>query len=119
MNEKLDDVEQRFERLTADLSNPAVIADSTRLRSLSRERASIEKLVETYRTYKKVLVDLRGNEELLEQGDAELKAMAKDELPRPPRPPRRAGGRAQAAPAPERSQRRQERDHRVPRGGGR
>ena len=81
MNEKLDDVEQRFERLTADLSNPAVIADSTRLRSLSRERASIEKLVETYRTWKKLLVEIKGNEELLEGGDAELKAMARDELP--------------------------------------
>ncbi|MDP1828610.1 MAG: peptide chain release factor 1 [Archangium sp.] len=81
MNEKLDDVEQRFERLTADLSNPAVIADSTRLRSLSRERASIEKLVETYRTWKKLLVEIKGNEELLEGGDPELKAMARDELP--------------------------------------
>ncbi len=81
MNEKLDDVEQRFERLTADLSNPAVIADSTRLRALSRERSSIEKLVETYRTYKKVLEELKGNEELLEQGDAEFKAMAREELP--------------------------------------
>ena len=81
MNEKLDDVEQRFERLTADLSNPAVIADSTRLRTLSRERSSIEKLVDTYRTYKKLLVELKGNEELLEGGDAELRAMAKEELP--------------------------------------
>lgn len=81
MNEKLDDVEQRFERLTADLSNPAVIADSTRLRALSRERSSIEKLVETYRSYKKLLIELSGNEELLETGDAELKAMARDELP--------------------------------------
>ena len=81
MNEKLDDVEQRFERLTADLSNPAVIADSTRLRTLSRERSSIEKIVEAYRAYKKLLKELAGNEELLEAGDAELKAMARDELP--------------------------------------
>lgn len=81
MNEKLDDVEQRFERLTADLSNPAVIADSTRLRALSRERSSIEKLVEAYRAYKKLLVELKGNEELLEASDAELKAMAREELP--------------------------------------
>ena len=81
MNEKLDDVEQRFERLTADLSNPAVIADSSRLRTLSRERSSIEKIVEAYRAYKKLLAELAGNEELLEAGDAELKAMARDELP--------------------------------------
>ncbi len=81
MNEKLDDVEQRFERLTADLSNPAVIADSLRLQKLSRERASIEKLVESYREYKKLLTELAGNEELLESGDAELKVLAREELP--------------------------------------
>ncbi|HEY0882308.1 MAG TPA: peptide chain release factor 1 [Archangium sp.] len=81
MIEKLDEVEQRFERLTADLGSPAVIADSTRLRAVSRERASIEKIVEAYRVYKKVLADLTGNEELLLSGDAELKAMARDELP--------------------------------------
>jgi len=79
--DKLDEVEQRFERLTADLSNPAVIADSDRLQKVAKERASIEKLVETYRGYKKIAADLKGNEELLESGDAELKAMAREEIP--------------------------------------
>jgi len=79
--EKLDEVEQKFERLTADLSNPAVIADTSRLQKVSRERAQLEKLVDTYRAYKRVLADLRGNEELLAGSDADLKAMAKDELP--------------------------------------
>jgi peptide chain release factor 1 len=79
--EKLEQVEQRFERLTADLSNPSVIADSARLQKVSRERASIEKVVEAFRTYKKLLAELRGNEELLESGDAEFKALAREELP--------------------------------------
>jgi len=74
--QKLEEVERKFDRLTADLSNPAIIADSTKLQKLARERSSIEKLVETFRTYKKVLAD----QELLES-DPELKAMAKDELP--------------------------------------
>jgi peptide chain release factor 1 len=79
--EKLEQVEQRFERLTAELSSPAVIADTARLQKVSRERASIERLVETFRAYKKLLADLKGNEELLESGDAELKALAREELP--------------------------------------
>lgn len=81
MIEKLDEVEQKFERLTADLSNPAVISDTARLQKVSRERAQLEKVVETYRAYKRVLADIQGNEELLEGGDADLKAMAKEELP--------------------------------------
>lgn len=81
MIDKLEEVEQRFERLTADLSNPAVLSDSTRLQKASRERSSIEKVVVTYRGYKRLLAELKGNEELLESGDAELKALAKEELP--------------------------------------
>jgi len=81
MIDKLEEVEQRFERLTADLSNPAVLQDSSRLQKVSRERASIEKVVETYRGYKRLMGDLRGNEELLESSDPELKAMAREELP--------------------------------------
>jgi peptide chain release factor 1 len=79
--EKLEEVEQRFERLTADLSNPAVIADSTRLQKLSRERSSLEKLVEKYRELKKLRAEIAGNKELIEAGDAEMKALAKEELP--------------------------------------
>jgi peptide chain release factor 1 len=81
MIDKLEEVEQRFERLTADLSNPAVLQDSSRLQKVSRERASIEKVVETYRGYKRLMGDLRGNEELLESSDPELKALAREELP--------------------------------------
>jgi peptide chain release factor 1 len=79
--EKLDEVEQRFERLTADLSSPAVLADSARLQKLSRERASIEKLVDTWRVFKKLREEIAGNKELAESGDAEMKALAKEELP--------------------------------------
>ena len=81
MIDKLDEVEQRFERLTADLSSPAVLADSAKLQKLSRERASIEKLVETWRTFKKLRAEIDGNKELAEGGDAEMKALAKEELP--------------------------------------
>jgi peptide chain release factor 1 len=79
--EKLDEVEQRYERLTAELSSPAVISDTARLQKLSKERSQLEKIVETYRAWKKVEAEVRGNEELLESGDPDLKAMAKEELP--------------------------------------
>ncbi|MBK7858457.1 MAG: peptide chain release factor 1 [Archangiaceae bacterium] len=78
MIDKLEEVEQRFERLTADLSSPAVLADSTRLQKVARERSSIEKLVERFREYKKVAKAVTDNEELL---GTELGDMAKDELP--------------------------------------
>ncbi len=79
--EKLEEVEQRFERLTADLSNPSVISDSSRLQKASRERSSLEKLVEAYRSFKRLSQEIAESEELLNSGDAEMRGLARDELP--------------------------------------
>jgi peptide chain release factor 1 len=81
VKDKLDEVERHFERLTAELSSPSVLADSAKLLKLTRERAGLEKLVETYRTWKKLLADVESTRELAASGDADFKAMAKDELP--------------------------------------
>jgi len=82
MIDKLEEVERRFDRLTADLSNPQVLADSTKLQKVARERSSLEKLVETFRSYKKVVSELRGLEQLLSGPEGlELKALAREELP--------------------------------------
>src|SRR5713226_6214771 len=83
MIEKLEEVERRFDRLTAELSNPEVLADSAKLQKVARERSSLEKLVETFRAYKKVVGDLEGVELMLSGSEgAEVKAMAREELPK-------------------------------------
>jgi peptide chain release factor 1 len=81
VKDKLDEVERHFERLTAELSSPSVLADSAKLLKLTRERAGLEKLVETYRAWKKLLGDVESTRELAASGDADFKAMAKEELP--------------------------------------
>ncbi len=81
MIDKLEEVERRFDRLTADLSNPEVLGDSLRLQKVAKERSGLEKLVETYRTYKRVSGDLNGVEQLLSGSEApEIKALAREEL---------------------------------------
>jgi peptide chain release factor 1 len=82
MIEKLEEVERRFDRLTADLSNPEVFADPGKLQKVNRERSSLEKLVDTFRNYKKVVANLRDVEQLLAGPEGpELKALAREELP--------------------------------------
>jgi len=81
MIDKLEEVERRFERLTADLSNPDVLADSTKLQKVSKERAGLEKLAETFRAYRKVLDDMKEVEAWLDGGDADEKAYAREALP--------------------------------------
>jgi peptide chain release factor 1 len=81
MDDKLQEIEQRFERLTADLSNPEVIADRARFSAVAKERSQLEPLIETFRDYKRAKAELDGNRALLEDNDADLREMAKAELP--------------------------------------
>jgi len=81
MIDKLQEIERKFERLTADLGSPEVLSDSTKLQKVARERAGLEKLVETFREYKRVAKDLTQNEELLNGADLEMRELAREELP--------------------------------------
>jgi peptide chain release factor 1 len=81
VEDKLQEIEQKFERLTADLGNPEVIADRSRFSQVAKERAQLEPLVETFRDYKRVKSDLDGNRALLEDADADVRAAAREEIP--------------------------------------
>ncbi|MHB8872838.1 MAG: peptide chain release factor 1 [Myxococcaceae bacterium] len=81
MIHKLEEVERRFERLTADLSNPETLADSARLQKVAKERSALVKLVDTFRDYKKVAAELKDAEEMLAGADPDMRAMAREELP--------------------------------------
>ena len=76
---KLDGVSQRFAEIEAELVKPDLSRDS--LRELSQERASLEEVVNAYRAYKQLLDEKDAAAEMLRQeSDAELKALAKEEL---------------------------------------
>ncbi len=81
MEEKLQEIEQRFERLTADLGNPDVIGDRARFSQVAKERAQLEQLVETFREFKRVKAEAEEYRALLEDRDPDMRAMARDELP--------------------------------------
>ena len=81
MDDKLQEIEQKFERLTADLGDPAVLADAARFRQTAKERAQLEPLVEAFRELRRGREEVRGNEALLDDPDPEMREMAKQELP--------------------------------------
>ncbi len=75
---KLDAIEARFEELTAQLSDPAVVSNGDRFRRAAKERAGIERTVEALRAWRRLSRDVAENEAMLE--DAEMRELAKDEL---------------------------------------
>ena len=77
---KLEGIEQRFELLTAQLSDPSVASNGDKFRKVSKERASIEATVNALRAYRKLVKDIADNEALLSEKDAEIREMAKEEL---------------------------------------
>jgi len=75
---KLDALEARFEELTHQLSDPAVVSSGERYKKVAKERAGLEGTVAALRGYRKLQREIADNEALL--GDAELREMAKEEL---------------------------------------
>ena len=78
MFEKLDAVDMRFAELESRLSSGSL--DSTQLAKIMKERGQLEELVYCYRDYKKALEDQKAAKDMLNESDAELRALAKEEL---------------------------------------
>ncbi len=80
MFEQLGDVERRFEELTKRMSEPDFGTNIEELKKVSKERAKLDPLINTYRVYKKTEAELKGAKELLESGDEDIREMAKAEI---------------------------------------
>jgi len=83
MLDKLAGIEARYDELTHLLADPAVTGDYNRLRTLGRERADLEPIVETFREYHNVLKELNDARELAaDTSDDDLLVMAQEEVER-------------------------------------
>jgi peptide chain release factor 1 len=79
--DRLQAVEDRYERLNELLSDPEIINDSKKLREYSKEQSDIQKTVLTYREYKQAREQLQDAKAMLEEKlDAEMREMVKEEL---------------------------------------
>ena len=68
MLEKLSSVEERYEDISTRLSDPAVISDNEKYRSLMKEYKNLTPIVEKYREYRKACASHEEAAELLEEG---------------------------------------------------
>jgi peptide chain release factor 1 len=82
MFRELENVEEKFRRLTLSLSDPAVLSNPQKLKEISKERSEMEPLVRKYDEYKKVRQQIRDSEEILADAgaDPELRGLAESEL---------------------------------------
>jgi peptide chain release factor 1 len=80
MFDKLESLEGRFVELESRLSDPALAGKPAEFRKLSQEHSSLGKIIEEYRNFKKLRSELESNKEMLGEKDAEIAAMAKEEI---------------------------------------
>ncbi len=80
MLDKLAGVEERFAKIEGLLSDPEIMKDQQAYRKYTREHAELNKIVSVFRGYKKVARNMEEAEELLRDGDEEIKELAREDL---------------------------------------
>src|SRR3954451_10518334 len=78
MFDKLNAVEAQYERLMAEMSDPAVQADTTKFRSHSKALSEIQPLVDAFREYKSLAEQIAATEEMMK--DPDMRELAQEEL---------------------------------------
>jgi peptide chain release factor 1 len=88
MQSRLDEIEQRYIDLEAQLSKPEVLTDQEKLKNIAKAHANLEEVVSKYRQYKDIESDIKEaeemqasdlDEEMAEFLDLELERLKADE----------------------------------------
>tara|TARA_A100001015_G_scaffold320549_1_gene447326 strand:+ start:503 stop:1582 length:1080 start_codon:yes stop_codon:yes gene_type:complete len=80
LQEKLQQLAYRYTELGGLLSDPEVMSQQNRYRDLSKEYAQLEPIVKCYEQYQSLQASFISAKEMLQDDDAEMKALAKEEV---------------------------------------
>ena len=81
MFDKLDFITEKYDELSKKVSDPDVINNQPVWQKYIKEMGEIEPIVKKYTEYKKAKEDLAEAKEMLEDGDEEMRELAKMEIP--------------------------------------
>ncbi len=80
--QKLDDIERRYDELTAQMADPAVISDGAQYRKITKAQSDLVEVVNKYRQWKTAHKNLEEARPMLAETDPELRTMAEEEVAR-------------------------------------
>src|SRR5512139_1336049 len=81
MLQKLEEVDRRYTELELLLVDPSVLGNRKDFAKLAKERSDLEEIVRCYREWKRLSAEVEEHKSLLEGSDADLRELAKAELP--------------------------------------
>jgi peptide chain release factor 1 len=80
--QKLAQLEKRFDELTQQMADPAVIGDADKYRKVTKEQSELSEIVAKYREWKNAEDALSQARPMLQETDPDLRAMAAEEVTR-------------------------------------
>ena len=81
MKTKLQEIIDKYHHLSEEMTKPEVLNDQKKLSSVAKEHSSLEKIVQVATEYISVLDQIDEDKEMLNEDDAELVEIAREELP--------------------------------------
>ena len=81
MKTKLQEIIDKYHYLSEEMTKPEVLSDQKKLSSIAKEHNSLEKVVQVATKYISVLDQIYEDKEMLNEGDAELIEIVREELP--------------------------------------
>src|SRR5579872_5483805 len=81
-SQRLEEIEARFEGLTHQMADPAVINDSENYRKVTKQHSDLSEVVAKYREYKQTRQNYVQGRAMLEDSDPDLREMAREEVER-------------------------------------
>ncbi|MBA4105094.1 MAG: peptide chain release factor 1 [Pirellula sp.] len=81
MRDLLEKTLHRFEELEAQLVDPVLLADSTKLTAAIREHGSLNRLATKYRRFKELNAEITDAREMVDGDDSDMRELAEAELP--------------------------------------
>ncbi|MGA7887078.1 MAG: peptide chain release factor 1 [Acidobacteriaceae bacterium] len=80
MFERLEQIEARYEDLSRQLADPEVLGDHEKYQKIAKQHRELEPVVEKFREYRQVKTGLADARAMLNESDADLRAMAQEEI---------------------------------------
>ena len=80
MFDRLQQMEEQYERLGGELAMPDVVNDQARYQKIAKQHRDLEPVVEKYRDWRRLRDGIADAKAMLAEGDADLRAMAAEEL---------------------------------------
>lgn len=80
MLERLNQIEARYEDLSRQLADPAIVSDQQQYQKIAKQHRDLDEIVEAIRRLKRIEQGIQDARIMLDEPDADIRAMAEEEL---------------------------------------